>query len=66
MDDVLRELLHASIYWRHTRTMIDEWKREADDDARIPNTILDSLADATTRLRAASLAAERVHGPEGQ
>jgi len=63
MTDEMRELLHASIQWRHARTLADEFKRGTDRDTPMNPQILQMVLGANKRLMAASFKAERVHGP---
>ena len=62
MGDTMRELLHASIQWRHVRTLLDNFKDGTESETPIPHVLLNASIDANRRLYSASLAAEREHG----
>jgi hypothetical protein len=63
MTEEMKELLHASIQWRHARAMCDNFKAETDSETSIPNTLLDMLRSANDRLWKASFKAEKMHWP---
>jgi len=60
----LRELLYASIEFRHAKAFARTWLDASDDDDVMPRHVADPVARASNRLIDASWQAERIYGPD--